>query len=112
MKEKEILSTLEELGWRCRKDEVGDYFCLMDLGEVQVQIIPAIGRRSDHFRASLMPSISTKTFIKAVEFILGEAGSFDPIIVGNDVPEKIIDFSLDDVIRLFKQLYLGHLLKI
>ncbi|UVJ42907.1 hypothetical protein NVV94_20290 [Pseudomonas sp. LS1212] len=100
MKEKEILPTLEELGWRCRKDEVGDYFCLMDLGKVQVQIIPAIGKRSDHFRVSLMPSLSTKTFTETVEFILGEAGGFDPIIVSNDVPEKIVDFSLDDVTRL------------
>lgn len=100
MKENEILPTLEEIGWRCRKDEVGDYFCLMDLGKVQVQIIPAIGKRSGHFRVSFMPSISTKTFTEAVEFIFGEAGGFDPIIVSNDVPEKIVDFSLDDAVRL------------
>ncbi|HIE3934939.1 TPA: DUF6990 domain-containing protein [Pseudomonas aeruginosa] len=32
----------------------------MDIGEVQIQIIPTIGKRSDHFRVSLMPSVSTK----------------------------------------------------
>ncbi|MFF6473159.1 hypothetical protein ACET32_33645, partial [Pseudomonas aeruginosa] len=38
MKEIEILSALVGLGWRCDKDEAGDYFCLMDIGEVQIQI--------------------------------------------------------------------------
>ncbi|BGD47476.1 MULTISPECIES: DUF6990 domain-containing protein [Pseudomonas] len=100
MKEIEILSALEGLGWRCDKDEAGDYFCLMDIGEVQVQIIPTIGKRSDHFRVSLMPSVSTKNFTAAVAFVLGEASNYVPIIVSNDVPEKIVDFSLDDVVRL------------
>ncbi|MDZ4332843.1 MAG: hypothetical protein U1A62_04190 [Pseudomonas sp.] len=100
MKEKEILSALEGVGWRCGKDEAGDYFCLMDIGTAQVQIIPAIGKRSDHFRVSFMPSISTKAFTEAVEFISGESGGFEPIIVSNDVPEKIADFSSSDVIRL------------
>ncbi|MDU9407343.1 hypothetical protein RTH74_07005 [Pseudomonas sp. zfem001] len=100
MKEIEILPTLEELGWRCGKDEVGDYFCLMDSGNAQIQIIPAIGKRSDHFRVSFMPSVSTKSFTEAVAFVLGEARDYVPIIVSNDVPEKIVDFSLDDVVRL------------
>lgn len=100
MKEKEILPVLEGLGWRCSKDEVGDYVCFMDIGTARVQIIPAIGKRSDHFRVSFMPSISTKTFTAAVEFILGEAVGFEPIIVSNDVPAKIVNFSLDDVIKV------------
>ncbi|MDF5999835.1 hypothetical protein P4050_16105 [Pseudomonas aeruginosa] len=100
MKEIEILSALEGLGWRCDKDEAGDYFCLIEIGEVQVQIIPTIGKRSDHFRVSLMPSVSTKNFTAAVAFVLGEASNYVPIIVSNDVPEKIVDFSLDDVVRL------------
>ncbi|EIU6989908.1 hypothetical protein L5574_007070, partial [Pseudomonas aeruginosa] len=100
MKEIEILSALEGLGWRCDKDEAGDYFCLMDIGEVQIQIIPTIGKRSDHFRVSLMPSVSTKNFTAAVAFVLGEASNYVPIIVSNNVPEKIVDFSLDDVVRL------------
>ncbi|TFF42015.1 hypothetical protein [Pseudomonas sp. RIT623] len=100
MKEIEILPALEGLGWRCGKDEVGDCFCLMDVGDVQVQIIPAIGKRSDHFRVSLMPSVSTRSFTAAAAFVLGEARDYVPIIVSNDVPEKIVDFSLDDVVRL------------
>lgn len=100
MKEKDVLPTLEKLGWRSCRDEVGDYFCLMDIGEAQVQIIPSIGKRSDHFRVSLMPSVSTKKFTAAAAFILGEAGGHEPIIVSNDVPEKIVDFSSEDVIRL------------
>ncbi|UNO21967.1 hypothetical protein MON07_07870 [Pseudomonas aeruginosa] len=100
MKEIEILSALEGLGWRCDKDEAGDCFCLMDIGEVDIQIIPTIGRRSDHFRVSLMSSVSTKNFTAAVAFVLGEVSNYVPIIVSNDVPEKIVDFSLDDVVRL------------
>lgn len=95
-----MLPTLEGLGWRCGKDEVGDYFCLMDIGNAQVQIIPDIGKRSSHFRVSFMPSVSTKNFTAAVAFIFGEARDYVPIIVSNNVPEKIVDFSLDDVVRL------------
>ncbi|EJN16396.1 hypothetical protein PMI36_06129 [Pseudomonas sp. GM79] len=100
MKEKEILPALEELGWRCGKDEAGDYFCLMDIGKEQVQIIPSIGKRPDHFRVSFMPSVSTKDFTAAAAFILGEARSHVPIIVSNDVPERVVDFSLGNVVRL------------
>jgi hypothetical protein len=100
VKVKEILPVLEELGWLCRKDEAGDYFCLMDVDRAQVQVIPAIGKRSDYFRVSLMPSVSTKEFTAAAAFILGEAGDHEPVIVSNDVPEKIVNFSLNDIVRL------------
>jgi len=100
VKVKEMLPILEGLGWLCRKDEAGDYFCLMDVEGAQVQIIPAIGKRSDHFRVSFMPSVSTKRFTAAAAFILGEAEDHEPVIVSNDVPEKMVGFSLDDVVRL------------
>lgn len=100
MKEKDIVSILKEQGWVCSKDEVGDYFCVTDVGGVQLQIIPSVGKRSDHFRVSLMPSISSKEFSEAVSLILGDGGSNAPIIVSNEAPEKLSDFSSDDVIRL------------
>jgi hypothetical protein len=100
VKVKEILPILAGLGWLCRKDEVGDYFCLMDVDGAQVQVIPSIGKRSDHVRVSLMPSVSTKDFTAAASFILGEAGDHEPVILNNDAPEKIVDFSSNDVVRL------------
>jgi len=66
MKEKDIVSILREQGWVCSKDEVGDYFCVTDVGEALLQVIPSVGKRSDHFRLSLMPSISSKEFSEAV----------------------------------------------
>jgi hypothetical protein len=100
MKEKDIVSILKEQGWVFNKDEVGDYFCLADVGEVQLQVIPSVGKRSDHFRVSLMPSISSREFSEAVSFILGDDSSNAPIIVSNGAPEKFSSFSSDDIIRL------------
>lgn len=65
MTEKEACFILQAEGWSCRKDELGDYFCITFLGDIQVQIIPAIGKRSDHFSVSLMPSVSLKGFSDA-----------------------------------------------
>lgn len=100
MKIKEVLPVLEKLGWLCGQDEAGDYFCLIDVDGSQVQIIPSIGKRSDHFRVSLMASVTSKKFTAAAEFILGEAGDHEPVIVRNDVPEKIVDFSMSEIVRL------------
>lgn len=100
MKEKDIVSILKEQGWVCSKDEVGDYFCLIDIGEAQLQVIPSVGKRSDHFRVLLMPSISSKEFSEAVSFVLGDGSSNAPIIVSNEAPEKFSSFSGDDIIRL------------
>lgn len=94
MKEKDIVSIFKEQGWVCNKDEVGDYFCLADVGEAQLQVIPSVGERSDHFRVSLMPSISTKEFSEAVSLILGDGSSNAPIIVSNEAPEKFSSFFL------------------
>lgn len=58
----------------CSKDEVGDCFCVTDVDEFKVQIIPSVRMRSDHFRVSLMPSVSTKEFSEAVAFMRGRGG--------------------------------------
>uniref|UniRef100_UPI001CDD2D2E DUF6990 domain-containing protein n=1 Tax=Pseudomonas huaxiensis TaxID=2213017 RepID=UPI001CDD2D2E len=100
MTEKDVVSILREQGWACSKDEVGDYFCVIDVGDARLQLIPSVGKRSDHFRVSLTPSISTKKFSEAVSFILGSGGSNVPIIVSNEGPEKLSSLSSCDVIRL------------
>lgn len=100
MKEKDVVSILMEQGWICSKDEVGDYFCVTDIEEVRVQIIPSVGIRSDHFRVSLMPSVSTKEFSEVVAFIEGEESGYSPVIVSHEPPEKLPNFSSDDVLRL------------
>lgn len=100
MTEKEACRILQAEGWFCRKDEVGDPVCRKSLGDVQVQIIPAIGKRSDHFRVSLMPSISLRAFSDAAGFILGEGQGFVPVIVSNEPPQKLEHLCADDVVRL------------
>lgn len=99
MEEESVVSILSEQGWVCSKDEVGDYFCVTDVGGVQLQIIPSVGKRSDHFRVSLISSISSKDFSEAVSFILGDGGGCAPIIVRNEMPEKLSSFSSDYVVR-------------
>lgn len=100
MTEHEAVSILKNLGWSCKSDEVGDRFCTKSLEGRVVLIIPSIGKRPDHFQVSFMPSVSTKPFTAAVAFILGETSDHDPIIVNNDLPEKIAYLSLEDVERL------------
>lgn len=73
---------------------------MIDIGGVQVQIIPSVGKRSDHFRVSFMPSISTREFSESVAFVQGEEGGYSPVIVSNEAPEKLPGFSSDDVLRM------------
>lgn len=100
MTEEEACVILQALGWACEKDEVGDHFCIMCLGDIQVQIIPVIGKRSDHFRVSFMPSISSAEFSDAVAFILGEEQHFSPVIVSNETPQKLENLGAEDVAGL------------
>lgn len=100
MIEKDVVSILVGQGWVCNQDEVGDYFCVTDVDGVKVQIIPSVGKRSDHFRVSLMPSVSTQEFSEAVAFVWGGEDGYSPVIVSNEPPEKLPKFSSDDVLRL------------
>lgn len=100
MTDEEACRILQAEGWSCRKDEVGDPICCKSLGDVQVQIIPTIGKRPDHFRVSLMPSISSRAFSDAAGFILGERQGFEPVIASNEPPQKLERLCADDVIRL------------
>ncbi|KAF1684537.1 hypothetical protein B1992_15005 [Pseudoxanthomonas broegbernensis] len=100
MKDKVVLSILQELGWKCGKDEAGDVYCQLEQGGKQLQIIPTIRKLSDHFRVSLMPSISTKEFSAAAAQIFGEPIDHEPIIVSNLRDEKIPSVAREDVVRL------------
>lgn len=100
MTEKEACAILQAQGWACGKDEVSDRFCIKCLGEIQVQIIPTIGKRSDHFRVSFMPSISSTAFSDAVAFIFGEGKYFSSVIVSNETPQKLETIGADDVVEL------------
>ncbi|WP_428483411.1 DUF6990 domain-containing protein, partial [Pseudomonas protegens] len=100
MTEKEACAILQAQGWACGKDEVSDRFCIKCLGEIQVQIIPTIGKRSDHFRVSFTPSISSTAFSDAVAFIFGEGKYFSPVIVSNETPQKLETIGADDVVEL------------
>lgn len=62
MNEKEMASILTEQGWVCNKDEVGDCFCVIDVGDTEIQVIPSVGKRTDHFRVSLRLPFHQKNF--------------------------------------------------
>jgi hypothetical protein len=98
--EKEAMPILETLGWRIGKDEVGDNFAVIVRSEVQLRVIPFIGKRADHFRVAFMASVSTKTFSSAAASIFGSKDDHEPIIVTNGVEEKVANFSANDVVRL------------
>ncbi|MDU9407347.1 hypothetical protein RTH74_07035 [Pseudomonas sp. zfem001] len=100
MTEVEAISILENHGWICGVDEAGDRSCSMDLGDKVVRIFPTIGKRSNHFRVTFMPSISSRKFSAVVSSILGEDVKYDPVIVSNEIPEKLAGFSVSDVLRL------------
>ncbi|MFI8982640.1 DUF6990 domain-containing protein [Ectopseudomonas khazarica] len=100
MKESELVSIMEEQGWTCKKDEVGDCFCIIVVDNIQIQVIPFIGKRADHFRVSLAPSISSREFSEAVGFIYGEGRDYSPIIFSNEPPKKLASLSAEDVLQL------------
>lgn len=99
-KDKEILPILQQIGWKCGKDEAGDYHCWIENDGRQVQVIPFIGKRFDHYRVSLMPSVSTKAFSAAVAQIFGRSNGHEPITVSNFGVEKIPGVPKEDVIRI------------
>lgn len=100
MTESEVVSILEEHGWRCESDDVGDRSCTLKIDEKVVRVFPTVGKRSDHLRVTFMPSVSSDEFSVAVSDIFGEAVKYEPIIVSNELPEKLPRFSVDDVLRM------------
>lgn len=100
MKERDVAEILKQHGWGCGKDDAGDFFCVMNLDDRRVQIIPSVGRRADHFRVSFMPSVSCARFSEVVGTIYGENKDYVPIIVSGGAPEKLESFGSVDVLRM------------
>lgn len=100
MTEAEAISILEKNGWSCEIDEVEDRSCTLAVNDKVVRIFPTIGRRSDHFRVTFMPSVSSKEFSEVVSFIFGEGVKYDPVIVSNELPEKLPELLDADILRL------------
>lgn len=103
MTEIELLSILKSEGWSVGKDEVGDSYCSIKMESLLLQVLPAIKKRTDHFRVSLNPSISSVDFSQAVDRIFGRKEGYAPIIVSNFAPEKIANPSVDDIVRLSQE---------
>lgn len=103
MTEHEAVSILKNLGWSCKSNEVGDRFCTRILEERVVRIFPTIGKRTDHFRVTFMPSVSSRKFSEFVSFISGEGVEYEPLIVSNETPEKLTKLGIDDIHRLSQE---------
>ena len=104
MNTEEVFSILEGIGWTCKRDEVGDRFCVCQAGENFVQIIPSIKRRSDHFRVSFMPSVSIEEFSRVVSVVSGNKRYFVPVIIRSSPPDKLGFFTRDDVVRMASEI--------
>lgn len=105
MKEDQVLEYLESLGWRCARDEVGDAYCRIVVGSIQLQIIPCIEPRRDHVRLSFMSSISTTSFSDCVSKILGEYGSggdHEPIISNSGPTLKLDEVTNEYVFNMVR----------
>jgi hypothetical protein len=103
MKIEDVINILTDLGWFCSKDEVGDFFCLIEIDRMLIQIIPSLSKRSDHVRVALSPSISSLEFSRVSAFIMGDVEGFEPIITGNFPVEKISNIERHDIERLSKK---------
>lgn len=96
----DVTTILRGIGWDIDRDEVGDVFCVFNLGDRQVQIIPSIAKRLDHYRIGFMPSVSTKEFLDAVSAIFGKRAVHQPIINRREIPTKIADPAAEDIVKM------------
>lgn len=98
MTEKDVVDVLNGCGWKCKKDEVGDFFCIKKIKEFQIQVIPSLKERVDHFRFSLMSSLSRADFVAAENAITGGKVEHVPVVVGNFPVRKIPVFSRQNIL--------------
>lgn len=97
MNDYQLIEALRSLGWNCARDEAGEVFCILGVDVAQVQILPTITRRADHWRISFMPSVSTKEFTAAAAFILDEDRSHVPIVARNFAPLRVTCLASSDI---------------
>lgn len=103
MDEDQLLTAIGSEGWFVSSDEVGDKYCLNEVDGVIIQLLPHIGKRTDHYRLGLSPSVSTKEFSEAVPYIAAAHSEFSPIISSNLPPTKLINVTPGDVRDLLVQ---------
>lgn len=89
MDEKGVVLVLKDNGWLCKKDDVGDFYCVKNFPGISMQIIPCVKKFSGGFSVSLMSSLSVDAFSRAVRCIFGKGANYTPLIVGD---EKVVDF--------------------
>lgn len=94
----ELVSVLCGAGWSAGRDEVGDIQCIFRLPDRQVQVIPSVSRRAEHFRIAFMPSVSTREFSDVVGAIVGSREGHAPIICMAEVPQKIESPKATDIL--------------
>lgn len=97
MSEMELLTILRDNGWAISIDDAGDSYGIISLKSTLIRILPTVKKRPNHYRISLMPSVSTVDFSNVVDEILDERGEYCSIVVSNIVPEKVIKPSVEDI---------------
>jgi hypothetical protein len=103
MNEKSVVSVLKDDGWFCKKDDVGDFYCVKDFSGISVRVIPCVRHFSGKFSISLMPSLSVDAFSQAVRCIFGKGGSYTPLIVGDEGVVDLDEILASDILQLAEQ---------
>ena len=103
-REKDIVDLLRSKGWICKKDEVGDWYCILDLGDRNIQVIPSFKKTGDTSSLALLESVSTEQFTNLENRVFehGEQSDHSPFIRpwNSKYTKKGEAITCDDVLEL------------
>lgn len=112
MQQSDVIEFLKRSGWQCKRDEVGDQYCLLDQDDRQLQVIPTLREGKDpktgeyYKTLAFLESVSTYNFINAANYILDEKNDHKPMIKPwqSEFRQRMPDFSLEDIESLVHRL--------
>lgn len=96
MNESMTVELLNNNGWKIKKDEVGENFLEIQIGDRLINITPTITRLRDHYRISFIPTLSTVNFSEVVNKIDESTGTSPLACMPGDI-YKIRDISEETI---------------
>ncbi|MHA6896972.1 DUF6990 domain-containing protein [Ralstonia pseudosolanacearum] len=103
MTENDLMLTVGRLGWKREVDEVGDVSFVLELDDRIVMVMPDLGKRSDHYRVSFSPRVTTHEFVEAISYLTQEREGYDPIFLMREDTRKVASLSEDDVREMLEE---------
>ncbi|TXR48436.1 DUF6990 domain-containing protein [Phyllobacterium endophyticum] len=105
MLQNDIVLAFKELGWQTGKDEGGDNFAILDLGDILLQTIPRLRPITGGKTLDYGGSISTPEFTNTVAKIFSRKEFHASLIVGWELkPLRQPDFTFEDIRALSTRL--------